>query len=92
MIDTKALMIAQYVCCFFAERDTPFDSVVFIAIGVAMTAYGIFAKTFIESGKIHVLTPSNKLERYIPRWYHRTLLTVLGLALVFFGFIALWKH
>lgn len=86
-----ALMITQCICFYSAGEDTPFESVIFIALGVTMTAYGFFAKTFIESGKIHVFTSSSKLENYIPRWYHRMLLIALGLALVIFGSIALWK-
>lgn len=70
----------------------PLDCVVFILLGGAIAIYSIVAKTFIESSRIHVLTPTNKLERYVPRWYHRLLLFSLGLAGVLGGVFALLRR
>ena len=61
-----------------------FDSLAFILLGCALTAYGLFAKKFTESKKLHILTPADKLERYAPRWYHRLFFVAIGSALVLF--------
>ncbi len=76
----------------FVGKDTTLDCAAFILLGGAITAYSIVAKTFIESSKIHVLTPTNKLERYVPRWYHRLLLFSVGLAGVLGGIVALLRR
>jgi hypothetical protein len=76
----------------FEGKENTFDYLIFILLGGAMAVYGLLAKTFVESSKNHILTPSNKLEKYVPRWYHRLLLTALGLTSALFGVFALFRH
>ena len=78
-------------CIYVAGKDTTFECVTFIVLGGAVAAYGLLAKTFIESSKLHVLTPSDKLERYVPKGYQRFLLVALGIASVLSGIFGLVK-
>ena len=66
------------------RKDSTFDIVALILLGTALMVYGLFAKKFTESKKLHILTPADKLERYVPSWYHRLFFIALGLALVVF--------
>jgi len=53
--------------CIIVAKNSPFDSVAFIIIGVVIAAYGLLAKTFTESSRLRILTPTDQLEKYVPR-------------------------
>ena len=50
---------------------TTVESYFMVIIGLGISIYGLKARTFREDGRLHMLTPAEKLEQYEPRWYHR---------------------
>jgi len=77
------------VCALLADKMTTFDCVVFILAGGAAVAYGLLAKTFREDGRLRMLTPVDQLERYVPRWYQRLPIVVVGVVLFVLGILGL---
>ena len=78
--------------CIIATKDGTFDGVAFIIMGAGMALYGLLAKTFREDSKLHILTPTDELEKYVPRWYHRLLLIALGIGSMVCGVSELWRR
>jgi hypothetical protein len=76
--------------CIIAAKGSAFDCVVFIILGAGTAVYGLLAKTFRESGRLRILTPTDELEKYVPRWYHRLLLIALGIGVMVGGISELW--
>jgi hypothetical protein len=85
------MMDIYSVSSVIVSKDSAFDYVAFVLAGAGLAAYGLLAKTFIEERKLHILTPSDKLERYVPRWYQRLLLIALGIAAMVAGISKLWR-
>jgi hypothetical protein len=70
-------------------KESTLECVVFILGGGVIAAYGLRSKKFTESSKLRILTPTNELGRYAPRWYQRLGYIALGVANVIFGILSL---
>jgi len=78
--------------CIIVAKSSTFDSVAFIIIGVVIASYGLLAKTFTESSRLRILTPTDQLEKYVPRWYHRLFLVAIGIGSMIGGISTLWSR
>ena len=76
---------------FLAAGATATESSIAAIVGAAIALYGLRARKFRESSRLHMLTPIDQLEEYEPRWYHRLLYVVAGVVLMTFGIAGLWR-